>query len=122
MRSLNQELGSYGDSLVLPRQLHHTKAPTRACSHFSCALLFATLWTVAPRLLCRWDSLGKNTGVGVRALIQGIFPNQGSNPHLSCLPTLAGGFFITKATWEDHQCPTTSNWFLIRNCNKVFRR
>ena len=37
------------------------------------------------RLLCPWDSLGKNTGVGCHALLQGIFPTQGSNTHLSCL-------------------------------------
>ena len=34
------------------------------------------------RLLCSWDSPGKNTGVGSRALFQGIFPTQGSNPGL----------------------------------------
>ena len=34
------------------------------------------------RLLCPWDSPGKNTGVGCRALLQGIFPTQGSNPSL----------------------------------------
>uniref|UniRef100_A0AAA9T0R6 COP9 signalosome complex subunit 5 n=1 Tax=Bos taurus TaxID=9913 RepID=A0AAA9T0R6_BOVIN len=32
------------------------------------------------RLLCPWDSPGKNTGVGCQALLQGIFPTQGSNP------------------------------------------
>ena len=37
------------------------------------------------RLLCPWDSPGKNTGVGCRALLQGIFPTQGSNPGLLCL-------------------------------------
>ena len=37
------------------------------------------------RLLCPWDSLGKNTGVGYYALLQGIFPAQGSNPCLLCL-------------------------------------
>ena len=31
------------------------------------------------RLLCPWDSLGKNTGLGCHALLQGIFPTQGSN-------------------------------------------
>ena len=30
----------------------------------------------------RRDSPGKNTGVGCHALLQGIFPNQGSNPGL----------------------------------------
>ena len=36
------------------------------------------------RLLCPLDSPGKNTGVGCCAL-QGIFPTQGSDPHLSRL-------------------------------------
>ena len=31
------------------------------------------------RLLCPWDSPGKNTGMGCHALLQGIFPIQGSN-------------------------------------------
>ena len=39
-------------------------------------------WTVAARLLCPWNSPGKNSGVGSHALLQGIFPNQGSNPGL----------------------------------------
>jgi len=34
------------------------------------------------RLLCPWDSLGMNTGVGCHALFQGIFLTQGSNPDL----------------------------------------
>ena len=34
------------------------------------------------RLLCPWDSPGKSTGVGCHALLQGIFPSQGSNPYL----------------------------------------
>ena len=38
--------------------------------------------TVATRLLCAWDSPGKNTGVGCHALLQGIFPTQGSIPGL----------------------------------------
>ena len=31
------------------------------------------------RLLCPWNSPGGNTGVGCHALLQGIFPTQGSN-------------------------------------------
>ena len=34
------------------------------------------------RLLCPCNSLGKNTRVGCHALLQGIFPIQGSNPSL----------------------------------------
>ena len=39
----------------------------------------------AARLLCPWDLPAKNTGVGCHALLQGIFPIQGLNPHLLCL-------------------------------------
>ena len=31
------------------------------------------------RLLCPWDSPGKNTGVGCHFLLQGMFPTQGTN-------------------------------------------
>ena len=41
------------------------------------------------RLLCPWNSPGKNTGVGSHALFEGIFPTQGSNP----VSHIAGGFF-----------------------------
>ena len=34
------------------------------------------------RLLCPWDSPGKNTGVGCHSYLQGIFPTQQSNPGL----------------------------------------
>ena len=40
------------------------------------------------------DSLGKNTGVGCHALLQGIVPGSLRSP------ALAGGFFTTSATWE----------------------
>ena len=41
------------------------------------------------RLLCPWDSPGKNTGVGGHFLLQGIFPTQGSNQGLpQCRQTL----------------------------------
>ena len=49
---------------------------------FSRVWLFATIWTIAPRLLCPRDSPGKNTGVGCHALLQGIFLTQGSNQRL----------------------------------------
>ena len=35
------------------------------------------------RLLCPWDSPGKNTGMGCHSLLQRIFPTQGLNPGLS---------------------------------------
>ena len=51
-------------------------------SLFSLVLLFVTLWTVAHRLFCSWDSPDKNTGVDCHALLQGIFPTQEFNLHL----------------------------------------
>ena len=58
--------------------------PWKACvlSHFSHVQLFATLRTIAHRLLSPCDSPGKNTGVGYYALLQGIFPTHESNLHL----------------------------------------
>ena len=39
------------------------------------------------RLLCPWDSPGKNPGVSCHTLLQGIFLTQGSNPisYVSCI-------------------------------------
>ena len=42
----------------------------------------------------------KNTRVGCHALLQGIFPTQGLNPHHFTSPVLVGGFFTTSTTWE----------------------
>ena len=40
----------------------------------------------SPRLLCPWDSPGKNIGLGCHALLQGIFPTQGLNlSYISCI-------------------------------------
>ena len=47
------------------------------------------------RVLCPWDSPGKNTGVGCYALLQEIFPNPGIKPR-----SPAGRFFTIWATKE----------------------
>ena len=46
------------------------------------------------RLLCPRDSAGKTTGVGCRALLQGIFPTQGSNLHLQKLRRWQAGSLL----------------------------
>ena len=51
-------------------------------SHCSRVWLFETLLTVAHRLLCSWDTPGKNTGVCCHALLQGLFSTQGSSSYL----------------------------------------
>ena len=88
-------------------KIHTTKTCTDGQLKTQCAKslqLCLTLWTQwtlwSASLLCPWDSPGKNTRVGCRALLQGIFLTQGSTMCLLCLPTLAGGSFTTKATWE----------------------
>ena len=57
-----------------------------------------TLWTRACQASL-WNSPGKNTGVGCHGFLQGIFPTQGSEP--VSLRSSAGGFFTTRAAWED---------------------
>ena len=49
------------------------------------------------------DSPDKNTGVGCHALLQGIFPTQGSNPGLNYLPSEPPGkptFHLTYYPWN----------------------
>ena len=51
------------------------------------------------RLLCQWDSPGKNTGVGRHGPPPGDLPDPGIE---AMSPTLAGGFFTTGVTREAH--------------------
>ena len=48
----------------------------------SCPTLCNLMDCSLPGSFVHGDSLGKNTGVGSHALLQGIFPTQGSNPGL----------------------------------------
>ena len=59
------------------------------------------------RLLCPWNSPGKNTVVSCHFLLQGIFPTQGLNQSLLGLPALAGGLFIR---WIIHQVDYSTTW------------
>ena len=73
---------------------HFTEGDTqRASKHMkrcsaSLVIAAAKLLQLCPtlcnptRLLCPWDSPGKNTGVGCHSLLHRIFPIQGSNLHL----------------------------------------
>ena len=59
---------------------------------WSCSVVSDSLWPhrLQPaRFLCPWDFPGNSTGVDCHFLLQGIFPNQGSNPGLThCRQTL----------------------------------
>ena len=51
---------------------------------FSCLTLCNPMECSPTRLLCPWNSLGKNTGVDCHALLQGIFPTRDWT-HVSCI-------------------------------------
>ena len=71
--------------LVVASRIFSCGMHTLSCSEYVSAILLRlcpTLCDPMGRLLCPWDSPGKNTGVGCHALLQGIFLTQGSNPHL----------------------------------------
>ena len=55
-------------------------------SCFNCVWLFTTLWTVAHQAPLSMGFCRQGYWIlGCYALVQGIFPTQGSNPHLLCL-------------------------------------
>ena len=64
---------------------------TLGCSYarvLSRSVVSDSLWPCGlepTRLLCPWDSPGKNTGVGCHALLQGLFLTQGLKLRLLCL-------------------------------------
>ena len=73
----------------IPKQKRwfHVSSKLSEIENVSCSALSNSLWPhglESTRLLCPWNSPGKNTGVGSHSLLQGIFPTQGSNrgpPH-----------------------------------------
>ena len=73
--------------------------------------------TAHPRLLCPWDSPGKNTGVGCHLFLQGIFLTQGSNLRLLS-PVLAGRFFTASTTWEARRVGIDLNNLILFGCQK----
>ena len=76
----------------------------RAKSLRSCLTLCNQMDPMSPtRLLCPWDSPGKNTGMSCHALLPlGDLPNPGIEPVSLISPALADGFFTTSTIWEAH--------------------
>ena len=67
--------------------LNRTSIAERAGGNHCCSLVTkscptVTLWTIAHQASLSMGFSGKNTEVGCLFLLQGIFPTQGSNPHL----------------------------------------
>ena len=65
------------------------------------------------RLLCPWDAPGKSTEVGCHALLQELFPTQGSNPRLLHLPHWQAGSLQLVAQSNLNVFPPVSLIFLI---------
>ena len=69
------------------------------------------LWPT--KLLCPWNSPGKNTGKGNHSLLQGIFPIQGSNPCLlHCRQLL---YYLDLQPGDPKKWPF---YFLIQFCDE----
>ena len=91
------------------------------CACWVASVMFDSLWPyglLPSRLLCPWDSPGKNTGVDCHSHFQGIFPIQGSNP---CLipPALADEFFTTSAIWEAHYIHIPTHTYIYLHLNHI---
>ena len=102
---------------VTKKHCRHAKSVTSVVSD---SLQPYGLWPF--RLLCPWDSPGKNTVVGCLAVIfQEIFPIQGSNPHLlhllhwqlGSLPPASSGKPSEVLKWGNFVCEKES--VLVQN-------
>ena len=86
-KSLSKFFSMYVHAFPFFKTYYETRYIYESCSCL-CSITSVTsdsLWPhgrLSARLLCPWDSPGKNTGEYCHALLQGIFPSQGSNPHL----------------------------------------
>ena len=81
----------------------------------SCSALLQPHGLQRVRLLCPWNSPGKNTGVGCYFFLQGIFPTQESNPCLlhwktGSLPLSPQGSFLLKVS----QSKSGSQWMIVQ--------
>ena len=116
----------YVNRLNTPTKTHRLAGWMKTCvcmhfqvlSHFSCIRLFETLCPVAQdRLLCPWDSPGRNTGVGCRALLQGNLPEPGIEtvspvvPALQAEPSQNPAWDLNPRGWDSNLAKTHGTWF-----------
>ena len=78
--SINRSVSNKCSTVFMCLRLEATAKVFEMLASQSCPL-FVTPWKPA-RLLCPWNSPGRNTGVGCRSLLQGIFLTQGLNTGL----------------------------------------
>ena len=79
-----------GSNVILHLVIINLQAVCKTELNWSRSVVSDSLRPRGPtRLLCPWNSPGKNTAVGCHFLLQGIFPTQGLNPGLPhCRQTL----------------------------------
>ena len=97
------------ESLVSPAQAGRffTTEPSGKSSWFHCvyvsySVVSNSLWPdrLQPtRLLCPWDSPGKNTRVGSHSLLRGIFPDPGIERRS---PTLQADYLLSEPPEKPH--------------------
>ena len=73
-------------------------------SRFSHVQLFATLWTAARQAPLSLEFSRQEYWRGLLCPLPGDLPDPGIEPESLRSPALAGGFFITSATWEARLC------------------
>ena len=82
-----QIISPYPCLISLHTLSHTSPVPHNVCVYVcvSGSVVSSCLWPLGlepARVLCPWNSPGKNTGVDCHFLLQGIFPTQGSNSGL----------------------------------------
>ena len=83
------------DQNCLHQLLVNFKTYTISVKCASCSVMSDSLQPLGlqpTRLLCPWNSPGKNTGVDCHTLLQGIFPTQELNLRLLCLLHWQAGY------------------------------
>ena len=71
-------------------------------SHFSPVLLYVTPWTIAYQAPLSMGFSRQEYWSGLPSPSPGNLPNPGIEPTSLMSPALAGRFFTTRATWEEH--------------------
>ena len=87
-------------------------------SHFSCAQLFETLWTVTCQAPLSMGFPRQNTGVGCHTPLQGNLPNPGIELMSLMSPVLASEFFTTSATWQKRKWQPTLVFLPRESCGQ----
>ena len=76
-RKVGKSCGGESQDRLREKNVPHSKGPAKFASVSFAQLCLALCDST--RVLCPWNSPGKNTGVGCHFFLQKIFPIQGSN-------------------------------------------